>query len=76
MDYRRFFLIACSLASVAASHRLGSATATIATSEIRLPVSGGAIRAELFEGPEMRPRPVLLVLHGAGGTLLDRPEMR
>ena len=42
---------------------------------LRLP--GGAVQAEVFEpvGSSQR-KPVVLVLHGAGGTLLDGPEMR
>jgi len=57
----------------------GPATAaepSVVTSQIRLPGTEGAIRAELFERSGRAKRPVILVLHGAGGTLFDGPEMR
>lgn len=44
--------------------------------KITLRMPGGAIRADVFEQPAQRKRPVILVLHGAGGMLLDGPEMR
>lgn len=48
----------------------------ITVSKLRLEIPGGAIRADVFEPKGKQPRPTVLVLHGAGGTLLDGPEMR
>ncbi len=45
-------------------------------STIALATESGRIRAEVFEQSAARKRPVILVLHGAGGTLFDGPEMR
>ena len=56
--------------------RLLAAEPAIRTSKITLPVAGGTIHAEVFEETPTRRRPVILVLHGAGGTLLDGPEVR
>ncbi len=53
-----------------------AAEPAIASSTIRLQLPGGTVRAEVFEQAERRKRPAVLVLHGAGGTLLDGPEMR
>jgi dienelactone hydrolase len=50
--------------------------ASIAGSKISLPVGGKTISAEVFEQAPAGKKPVVLVLHGAGGTLFDGPEMR
>jgi len=47
---------------------------TVTKSTLRL--GRADIRVEVFEAPGGKERPVILVLHGAGGTLLDGPEMR
>ena len=52
------------------------AAESIARSKVRLQISGGEIAAEVFEQAGTRKRPVVVVLHGAGGTLLDGAEMR
>lgn len=48
----------------------------IDVSKTRLQLPGGAITADVFEARDARKHPIVLVLHGAGGTLLDGPEMR
>ena len=48
----------------------------IRRSNVTLPAGGGTVTAELFEGRGSRTVPAIIVLHGAGGTLLDGPEMR
>lgn len=60
---------------------LVTASANVRANEIRrsriaLPVQHGRVTAELFEATSPKRRPVIVVLHGAGGTLLDGPEMR
>jgi len=45
-------------------------------SSVDLRTGSGVVRAEVFEQGNGRRKPVVLVLHGAGGTLLDGPEMR
>ncbi|MDQ3627136.1 MAG: dienelactone hydrolase family protein, partial [Verrucomicrobiota bacterium] len=52
------------------------AQSAITASTVTLRTPGGAIRAEVFEAPGAARRPVVVVLHGAGGTLFDGPEMR
>lgn len=54
----------------------GAAESTVSVSKITLRTPGGPLRAEVFEKPDRQRRPAILVLHGAGGTLLDGPEMR
>ena len=53
-----------------------AAETSIRASGISLRGASGAIRAELFEQSRAQKRPVIIVLHGAGGSLLDGPEMR
>ena len=48
----------------------------IAVASLRLQLPEGSVKAEVFEQTPGQRRPVVLVLHGAGGTLLDGPEMR
>ncbi|MDQ3117973.1 MAG: dienelactone hydrolase family protein, partial [Verrucomicrobiota bacterium] len=55
---------------------VSGAEGPIKVSNVRLAISGSVVRAEFFEGQGERKRPTVLVLHGAGGTLLDGPEMR
>lgn len=50
-------------------------TAEVTTSKVVLAVGNG-IKAEVFEPMTRQKRSSILVLHGAGGTLLDGPEMR
>ena len=59
-----------------AAVREALANSSIAASTITLRTPGGAVRAEVFDSPGRAPRPVIVVLHGAGGTLFDGPEMR
>ncbi|MEO5721078.1 MAG: dienelactone hydrolase family protein [Chthoniobacterales bacterium] len=48
----------------------------LANSKVTLRLPSGPVHAEVFEPVDRRNRPVVLVLHGAGGTLLDGSEMR
>ncbi|MDQ6626221.1 MAG: dienelactone hydrolase family protein [Verrucomicrobiota bacterium] len=48
----------------------------VRTSSAVLQLPHGRITAEVFEGARGEKRPAILVLHGAGGTLFDGPEMR
>ncbi len=52
------------------------ASESIATSKTVFQLGGSAIHAEVFEPVNHRARAAILVLHGAGGSLLDGPEMR
>ena len=49
---------------------------TVEETKVILPLRAGKISAELFEKGGRPKGPAILVLHGAGGTLLDGPEMR
>lgn len=53
-----------------------AAADAIKVSKVRLQLPSASIAAEVFEPAASGPHPVVLVLHGAGGTLLDGPEMR
>ncbi len=53
-----------------------AATAPIRVTKVDLRLRSGQIQAELFEQAPVQKRPVIVVLHGAGGTLFDGPEMR
>lgn len=46
------------------------------SSNTALQLPHGKITAEVFNGGGEAKRPAILVLHGAGGTLFDGPEMR
>lgn len=48
----------------------------VAISKISLPLPDGAVEADVFEPARRGRHPVVLALHGAGGILLDGPEMR
>jgi dipeptidyl aminopeptidase/acylaminoacyl peptidase len=48
----------------------------VVVSKVRLATSPASITAESYELAGAAPRATVLVLHGAGGTLLDGPEMR
>ncbi len=61
---------------VAAVCRTAAADEALTVAKVRLRLPGGDLVAESFEQGGVRKRPVVLVLHGAGGTLLDGPEMR
>ena len=65
-----------SLVLLPALNALSASDSAINVSKISLPVAGGKITAEVFEQAPARKRPVIIVLHGAGGTLFDGPEMR
>ena len=54
----------------------GTNQASVTTSTIKLRTAGGTIRANVFEPAGGGKRPTIIVLHGAGGTLFDGPEMR
>lgn len=75
MNARRLLLFSLLVLSCLASPGR-AAEQTIAVSTVRLQLRNGNVKAELFEKAEARKHPVVLVLHGAGGTLLDGPEMR
>lgn len=56
-------------------------SAAVAQPEVKvtkrtLNISGAALTVEIFEQQTVADGPVILVLHGAGGMLLDGPEMR
>jgi dienelactone hydrolase len=55
---------------------VSAAEPSLGVSKISLPTASGPVRAELFEQTPAQSRPVIVVLHGAGGTLFDGPEMR
>lgn len=57
---------------------VGAAVAAepIVESNVTLRLSSGELRAEVFEPSARGARPIVVVLHGAGGTLFDGPEMR
>ncbi len=48
----------------------------VSVSKLKLRTSSGAVGAELYEAPSPAAKPAIVVLHGAGGTLFDGPEMR
>ena len=48
----------------------------IAVTKTSLHLGSSEIQADVFEQEPRKPRPVILVLHGAGGMLFDGPEMR
>ena len=52
------------------------ARANVVVSKISLRTASGLIGAELFEKSDRHGGPIIIVLHGAGGTLFDGPEMR
>lgn len=54
----------------------GGAQDPVTASKVTLRTASGPIRAEVFEPASAADRPAIVVLHGAGGTLLDGPEMR
>jgi dienelactone hydrolase len=68
------FLVVAPLSFLFAAR--ASADDSVAVSNVVLRCAGGPIRAEVFEQRPPKRRPVVLVLHGAGGTLFDGPEMR
>ena len=63
------FTIACVPLAVAQK-------AEVRVTKVALPLPGGSITADRFEPPTRQRRPAILVLHGAGGSLLDGPEMK
>ena len=68
-----------SLALLSLSPAAGALSATdsaVTVSKVSLSIGDAKIGAEVFELPSARKRPVVVVLHGAGGTLFDGPEMR
>jgi dienelactone hydrolase len=66
---------ACALFVIVVLCRTAAAESVVAA-KIRLPTAKGSITAEVFEPAAAQERPAILVLHGAGGTLLDGREMR
>lgn len=68
--------LAVAFSIVLLTDRSSLAEDSVSVSKISLQTPGGVIRANVFEQREKRRRPVVLVLHGAGGTLLDGAEMR
>ncbi|MGI8819618.1 MAG: dienelactone hydrolase family protein [Chthoniobacterales bacterium] len=53
-----------------------SAEEEVRLSQTPLQTSAGRIRTEIFEPAAGARRPAIVVLHGAGGTIFDGPEMR
>ncbi len=51
-------------------------TATAAMTKTTLRIGNSNIGVEVFDEPNGKKHPAILVLHGAGGTLLDGSEMR
>lgn len=76
MRIPKIFLTLCAAASLWTGPDSAGAEANVATSRITLHLPGKAVRADLFEEASPRKRPAILVLHGAGGTLLDGAEMK
>ena len=69
----RFCLVFWALGGAAVRAAAGDA---VAISKVTLPLPNGAVGADVFEPARRGRHPVVLVLHGAGGILLDGPEMR
>jgi dienelactone hydrolase len=65
---------ACLFLVIASFARAGDQDVASSNRVLQLP--HGSITAEVFDGAGREKRPAILVLHGAGGTLLDGPEMR
>ncbi len=63
-------LVACSATPLARGNE------AVSVSNVHLLVAGREIPAELFQPASGETRTTVLLLHGAGGTLLDGPEMR
>lgn len=76
MGSYRFFIWSVTLFVFACAAATGRAEEAIAASRVQLQTGEQTIVAERFEQPGSQKRPVIVVLHGAGGTLLDGPEMR
>ncbi|HEX8280045.1 MAG TPA: hypothetical protein VF551_01600, partial [Chthoniobacterales bacterium] len=74
VPFRRALTITLAIFTAAAS--AFAADASVKVSRVNLSSSAGRIRADVFERQDGQPKPAVLVLHGAGGTLLDGPEMR
>jgi dienelactone hydrolase len=65
-------IAACLLTATTASAEDGR----LRVSKVSIRTQAGPITATVFEPNEKAPRPTILVLHGAGGTIFDGAEMR
>ena len=72
----RIAQIVASLAVFSVTATAAAADAQVRASEITLRTEAGAVRADLFEPAATAARGTVVVLHGAGGMLLDGAEMR
>ena len=73
---RLFVAVLCIIAPSAFTARAAVNETPLRISQISLRTDAGAIRADVFELEKKARRPVVLVLHGAGGMMFDGPEMR
>ena len=82
MNFRQSFtaslgaVLLVSLVLLPALNAFSAGESAVTVSKISLSVGDDKISAEVFEQGPVRKRPVVVVLHGAGGTLFDGPEMR
>lgn len=76
MNSNRVLLAFLPALLVLGTGRASAVESALISSQIILQSAEREIRAEVFEQAAGRKRPAILVLHGAGGTLLDGPEMR
>lgn len=75
--FARRFLVGLAAAILFAAAAPGHAAAgDVEVSRTSLRTRAGEIHADRFEQRGANKRPVVIVLHGAGGTFLDGPEMR
>jgi len=73
----RWITFRATLVAIVFVTTVSQVTATNGVSvRVQLPTSAGPVPAELFQPQGESKRPAILVLHGAGGTILDGPEMR
>ncbi len=70
------YLLVAIVIAFASVAQTALAEEAVATSKVQLKTSHGEIVAETFAPKETARQPTVVVLHGAGGTLLDGPEMR
>ena len=64
------------IAPLALTARAAADETPLRVSKISVRTEAGAIRADVFELADKAQRPVVIVLHGAGGMMFDGGEMR
>ena len=75
-SFLQICLAAISIWIIGQRANAAAATTPVGVTKVTLDLASGRVQAEVFEQEPARMRPVIVVLHGAGGTLLDGPEMR